>query len=121
MYCRGAQWPIYGSVRLELKSRGRWFEPLKKHTMHYVVPLSKTTYPLHYAGSTRETSRYGRKTVGWDVKHQPSPQTDKTFTFFLSETDTRIVHNEYIDWAVKPQLQTNIDTFVNQIMYVIHQ
>ena len=31
------------------------------------------------------------------------------------------MHNEYIDWVVKPQLQSNIDTFVNQIMYVMHQ
>ena len=34
MYCLGAQWPIDGSVRLELESRGRWFEPPKKYTAH---------------------------------------------------------------------------------------
>ena len=31
MYCLGVQWPIDDSVRLELESRGRWFEPLKKY------------------------------------------------------------------------------------------
>ena len=57
----------------------------------------------------------GSKYVDWDVKHHHR-QTKHFHFFYLTEECVRAnMHHLYIDWAVKPELQTNIDTSVNQI------
>ena len=60
----------------------------------------------------------GSKYVDWDVKHHHR-QTKHFHFFYLTEECVRAyMHYLYIDWAVKPELQTNIDTSVNQIMHL---
>ena len=60
----------------------------------------------------------GSKYVDWDVKHHHR-QTKHFHFFYLTEKCVRAnMHYLYIYWAVKPELQTNIDTSVNQIMHL---
>ena len=59
----------------------------------------------------------GSKYVDWDIKYHQR-QTKHFHFFYLTEECVRAsMHYLYIDWAVKPELQTNINTSVNQIMY----
>ena len=59
----------------------------------------------------------GSKYVDWDIKYHQR-QTKHFHFFYLTEECVRAnMHYLYIDWAVKPELQTNINTSVNQIMH----
>ena len=59
----------------------------------------------------------GSKYVDWDIKYHQR-QTKYFHFFYLTEECVRAnMHYLYIDWAVKPELQTNINTSVNQIMH----
>ena len=58
----------------------------------------------------------GSKYVDWDIKYHQR-QTKHFGIFYLTEECVRAnMHYLYIDRAVKPELQTNINTSVNQIM-----
>ena len=59
----------------------------------------------------------GSKYVDWDKKYHQR-QTKHFHFFYLTEECVRAnMHYLYIDWAVKPELQTNINTSLNQIMH----
>ena len=59
----------------------------------------------------------GSKYVDWDIKYHQR-QTKHFHFFYLTEECVRAnMHYLYIDWAVKPELQTNINTSLNQIMH----
>ena len=59
----------------------------------------------------------GSKYVDLDIKYHQR-QTKHFHFFYLTEECVRAnMHYLYIDWAVKPELQTNINTSVNQIMH----